>query len=256
MKVLGLVPARGGSKQLPGKNLALLGGRPLLVWTLECARQASRLSRIVVSTDSPEIAEVAVRGGVEVPFSRPAEYADDTTGDLPVIRHALESLAQLGDSGYTFIAYLRPTTPFRTPADIDGSIELLEANSHLTGLKSVTRVSGVDHPYWMFKEDDGSISPFVHGVDLNQYPRRQLLPPCYRLNGVIDVLRVSSVLSGSPCPFGARLAFFEIPVERAVDIDDARDLRWAEFLLSESSCSTTSANSDPESPRSGVTRQD
>jgi len=213
---LGLIPARGGSKSVPRKNVRELAGKPLIAWTVEAAL-ASALDRVVVSTDDEEIAEVARAAGAEVPFLRPVELARDDTTDLPVYRHALAALG----SEPVAVAWLRPTAPLRAVADIDAAVELLLE----TGADAVRSVCRAEHsPYWMGRLDDGRFVPLLDAIP----DRRQLLPDVYRLNGAVDVARCSSVRD---VLFGGDVRAYVMPLERSADIDSELDLAVAELLL-------------------------
>lgn len=217
MRVLGLIPARGGSKSVPRKNVRELAGKPVLVWTAEVALACPALDRVVVSTDDAEIAEVARACGLEVPFMRPAELAGDETPDLPVYLHALAAL----DEGFDAVAWLRPTAPLRTVTDIEAAIRVLAE----TGADAVRSVCVAEHsPYWMVRSDDGKLVPLLDEVPV----RRQLLRPVYRLNGAIDVARCASVRNEL---FGGEVRPYVMPAERSVDLDTELDFVLAEALL-------------------------
>lgn len=219
-KALALIPARGGSKGVPRKNIQILLGKPLIAWTIETALQASSVGRVVVSTDDAEIAEVAKTFGAEVPFMRPAALAQDDTPDFPVLAHALENIAA------EVIVWLRPTAPLRTVADIDQAIATLAE----TGADSVRSVStSKAHPYWMKTLDGDILRPFVPDRDERSYPRRQTLPPAYVLNGVVDVTTAKTAKGGTM--WGEKIAAYVMPADRAVDIDTETDFTIAESLL-------------------------
>lgn len=228
MRILGLVPARGGSRGFPGKNLALLDGKPLIAHAIESALRAPSITDLVVSTDSPEIAAVAAAFGALVPFLRPSELAGDEVPDGPVLRHALEKMLTGAGLSYDAIALLRPTTPLRTPEDIEGAIA-----AHRTCGLPVRSVSVVSqHPYWMKTiGSDGLLRPLIPGNDETTHPRRQLLPPVYYLNGVIDVVKADIGSLASNSMFGIPVFPFVIPQERAVDIDTPDDLASAQAYL-------------------------
>jgi CMP-N,N'-diacetyllegionaminic acid synthase len=217
VRVLGLIPARGGSKGVPRKNVRELAGKPVLAWTVETARASKSLARVVVSTDDEEIAAVARACGAEVPFVRPAELAGDETTDLPVYRHALEVL----DDGFDAVAWLRPTAPLRTADDVDAAVARLEE----TGADCVRSVCPAEHnPYWMSTIEDGRLVPLLGEVP----PRRQLLPEVVRLNGAVDVVRCTSV--GDEL-FGGDVRAYVMPAERSVDLDTELDFLLAEAIL-------------------------
>jgi CMP-N,N'-diacetyllegionaminic acid synthase len=227
VKVLALVPARGGSRGLPRKNLRMVAGRPLIAWTIDCALTAECIARVVVSTDDDEIATTAESLGAEVPFIRPAELASDEILDLPVYEHALEWLAEHQGYRPDAVAWLRPTAPLRTTADIDAAVAALE-QTDAGCVRSVCQAE--HHPYWMKRIEDERLTPFIGGADELAYPRRQLLPPVYRLNGAVDVVRCSAVAATGvlyPLP----MAPYVMPRDRSVDIDDPLDLRAAELHL-------------------------
>ncbi len=193
---LGIIPARGGSKRVPGKNARLLEDKPLLAYTIESALDADSLARVVVSTDDASIRKLALSLGAEAPFLRPAEIAEDQTPDFPVLQHALRHYRNEGIT-FDYIAHLRPTTPFRRAKTIDAAFEKL-TQGHFAVVRTVTKAEGVHHPYWSYKGGaDGKISAFVDGIRISDYYQRQLLPPAYRINGVVDVMRADVLENGS-----------------------------------------------------------
>jgi CMP-N,N'-diacetyllegionaminic acid synthase len=217
VSVLGLIPARAGSKGVARKNLRELAGKPVLAWTVEAALACQLLDRVLVSTDDDEIAAFARACGAEVPFARPAELANDDTPDLPVYRHALEAL---GDE-FDVVAWLRPTAPLRTADDIAAAVRLLDE----TGADCVRSVCEAEHsPYWMGRVEEGRLVPLLGDPP----PRRQLLPPVYRLNGAVDAVRCASV--GDEL-FGGDVRAYVMPRERSVDLDTELDFLLAEALL-------------------------
>jgi N-acylneuraminate cytidylyltransferase/CMP-N,N'-diacetyllegionaminic acid synthase len=225
VEILAIIPARGGSKGLPGKNLRHLAGRPLIAYAIDAALASSFKPRIVVSTDSEEIASAARELGAEVPFMRPAELAGDETPMFPVIRHALEWLAR--NEGYEpeLVVLLQPTSPLRTAQHIDGAIRVaLEPGSD-----SVVSLCEAEHsPYWMrVLDEDGLVKPFVESE--GEYARRQDLPPVYRLNGAILVTRPGVAKEGQL--LGPKTRAFVMSREDSVDIDDETGFLLAEALL-------------------------
>ena len=225
MKVLGVIPARGGSKGVPKKNVKLLGGKPLIAYSIEAARAAKRLTRVIVSTDDEEIAEVSRRWGADAPFLRPAELATDAAKAVPVIQHALEEMERRDDQVYDAVMMLQPTTPFRTGADIDRAIEILEK----TGADSVISVVDVEghHPARMkYLEDGRLIDPDFCEAYENQ--PRQELRPMYLRNGMIYLTRREVMRSGSFKGSDCRALIVE--THRSVNIDTPLDFELAEFL--------------------------
>jgi CMP-N,N'-diacetyllegionaminic acid synthase len=229
VKVLGIIPARGGSKSVPRKNLHTLYGRPLIYWTIGPSLRAERLDRVVVSTDDPEIAEVARQYGAEVPFLRPAAIAADDTPDLPVFQHALEALRK--QDGYVpdAIVHLRPTQPMRTANEIDAVVDLW-ATSGADCAKSVRLVA--EHPFKMYRIAGGRLEPYVNtderrrrGPDVP----RQSLEPIYLSAGVVDVIRRETIEAGST--EGSTVVPYFADPGRYVNLDSVRDFEIAEALM-------------------------
>jgi CMP-N,N'-diacetyllegionaminic acid synthase len=224
---IALVPARGGSKQVPRKNIHPLGGRPLLEWTIAIALASRHIERVLVSTDDEEIAAVARSAGAEVPFLRPSDLALDDTADLPVCAHALDWLQEHEGVVPEIVVWLRPTSPLRSVSDVDGAVDLLVA----TGADSVRTVCiSENHPYLTRRLNGDRLVPFIDGIDASTYVRRQDLPPAYRLNGAVDVVWADRVASNTLL-FEGDMRGYVMPVERSVDIDSELDFALAELLL-------------------------
>lgn len=227
MRVLGIVTARGGSKSIRNKNLALLGGRPLLTYTADAVRNAHLLTRTVLSTEDEQIAEVGRACGLDVPFMRPTELAGDEVPTLPVLQHVVREFEASGEY-YDAVLTLQPTSPLRQAVDIDGSIELMES-TNADSVVSYVEVGG-KHPARMISiEPDGRVvpAPFTH---LFEGHRRQGWPKFYLCEGSIyltrrDVLMEQNLIKGVDC------RAWIIPAERACDIDSPFDLFVAEQLL-------------------------
>jgi CMP-N,N'-diacetyllegionaminic acid synthase len=227
MKVLGVIPARGGSKGIPRKNLAQLGGRPLLEYTIDAARGSQRLSRTVLSTDDQEIAAVGKELGVEVPFVRPAHLASDSATSASVLQHALKQIEEQEGRAYDLVVLLQPSSPFRSAADIDRAVELLD-HAEATSVVSVTTLEE-PHPVKVMVMDDGVLKPFLPQY-WRETLRRQDLTPVYRLNGAIyGVTR--DVVQNECSLWGMRTLAYEMPPERSLNIDTPWDLRLAEAVL-------------------------
>lgn len=214
---LGIIPARAGSKGLPGKNLKEFAGKPLIVHTIEAAME-SRLDRVLVSTDDEAIAAVAVAAGAEVPFLRPAHLATDEATSLDVVLHVIE---QLGLTPSDAICLLQPTSPLRVAADIDSALEIAERSR-----VSVISVTEFSKPLaWAYRVEDGALIKAFDGAP----SRRQDAPLLYFPNGAIYVLSVEALRQhGTFIPPGAQSYVMES--ERSVDIDTALDFAIAEFL--------------------------
>jgi CMP-N-acetylneuraminic acid synthetase len=229
MRVLGVIPARGGSKGVPRKNVRLLGGRPLLQWTADAALAAERLARVVLSTDDLEIAEIGRACGIDVPFLRPAELARDDTPTLPVVQDVLRRLEEGGER-YDAVCLLQPTSPFRSADDIDACIELLESSA-ADSVISVLRVPAEYNPHWVyFRDGDGALQ--LSTGEPQPIPRRQALPPAYHRDGTVYVTRRDAVLEEGSL-YGARTVGYEMDPRRSVNIDTEADWDRAERMLEE-----------------------
>jgi len=230
MRVLGIITARGGSKGILRKNIHLLAGKPLLQYTAEAALGTKRLTRVILSTDDEEIAEVGRKCGLEVPFLRPPELARDDTPTLPVLQHAVGALEKTG-SWIDAVCLLQPTAPFRRPEDIDGCIVLLTE----TGADSVVTVLPVPpehNPHWVYFRDDQGFLRLSTGEDA-PIPRRQLLPPAFHREGSVYVTR-RDVLMERNSLYGSKVAAFLIEPSRSVNLDTMEDWKKAERLLTSS----------------------
>lgn len=228
MSVLALVPARGGSRGIVGKNLTIVGDRPLVVWSVIAALAATAVDRVIVSTDDAEIAEVAAAAGAEVPFERPAELAGDLVTDLPVFQHAVGWLAEVEDYRPDLVVHLRPTSPARAPGLVDAAVDVLRRRPTATSVRSVSPAPLT--PWKMYDIDtDGWLRPLL-GTPADEAFNlpRQALPPAWVHDGVVDVIRTATILGGSMS--GASILAFETPGE-GVDIDNPADLVAAEAAL-------------------------
>ena len=184
-KVLGLIPARAGSKGIPRKNIAPVASHPLIAWSIMAAKQSKKLDRVIVSTDSKEIADVARKYDAEVPFLRPKEFARDESSSEEAAIHALGWLDENEEYIPDYLLYLQPTSPLRTAEDIDNSIQLAK-DKNADAVLSVMPVNR--HPYFMKTVDfEGRLRHFTK--QQKPVPRRQELPPLYTLNGAIFLVR-------------------------------------------------------------------
>ncbi|MDD4966485.1 acylneuraminate cytidylyltransferase family protein [Halothiobacillus sp.] len=219
--MLALIPARGGSKGLPGKNIRPLKGRPLIGWSIEAARASRYVSRIVVSSDDEEILAVARDQGAETPFRRPASLAGDATPGMDVVLHALDQLA-----GFEWVVLLQPTSPLRLAADIDAAIEqCLKTNAPAC----VSVCEAPASPWWMFEV--GAECRMRSFLPAEQRPvRRQDLPDLYALNGAVYVAK-TEWLRMSLSFLTEETVAYVMPPARSVDIDTLFDFQLAECLL-------------------------
>lgn len=227
MRVLGLVPARGGSKGIPGKNIKILGGKPLLAYTAEAAHNASSLTKVVLSTEDSRIAEVGKTLGLAVPFLRPESLATDKSPTLPVICHALDWLAQRGEH-FDAVCLLQPTNPFRTSAEIETGVALLKQQAADTVL-SIRSVPKEFHPAWVYLASNDGHLHLANG-DAQPLPRRQDLPPAYHRDGSIYITR-TQVIRETHSLYGKKTCGFE-PTSPYLNLDTLEDWRRAEAMLS------------------------
>jgi len=228
MRILGLVPARGGSKGIPGKNIKLLGGKPLLAYTAEAALASHALTRVVLSTEDPAIAEVGKKCGLEVPFLRPQQLAEDSSPTLPVIQHALEWFAANGED-FEALCLLQPTNPFRSTEDIEKAISLL-VEGHADTVLAMRQVPKEYHPGWVYLADESGDLRLANG-DAQPTSRRQDLPPAYHRDGSIYLTR-TSVIQARQSLYGERIRGFE-PQTPYVNLDTPEDWARAEAILAE-----------------------
>lgn len=220
-KVLGIIPARGGSRGLPRKNVLPLAGKPLIAWTIEAGHASKYIDRLVLSTDDREIADVGRTWGVEVPFMRPPELARDDTPTMDVIRHALQMLP-----GYDLIVVLQPTSPLRLAEDIDGCLERMIRR----GAKTCVSVTESEHvPEWMFHLDEsGGMHPIV--TYAGKVQRRQDSRKAYVLNGAVYAGVRGAFWNQDNLIDGDTLAY-PMPKQRSFDVDGVLEFKICEWLI-------------------------
>ena len=219
-RVLAVIPARGGSKGVPGKNIRKVGGKPLIAWTIEAAHAARQVDRTIVSSDDAAIIEAARAHGADVPYVREARLADDKTPTMEVVLDALERCP-----GYAWVVLLQPTSPLRTGGDIDRAIETcIQRKAPSCVSVSLARES----PYWMYNlGEDGRLNPLL----AQRMPtRRQELPAVYALNGAIYVARADWLARGRKF-VGEETVAYEMPHERSLDIDTESDFVQLHSIL-------------------------
>jgi len=223
--ILAVIPARGGSKDLPNKNLKRLGGLPLVAHTILAAKQAATLDRIILSTDSPEIAKVGKRYGVEVPFLRPAGLATDDAPMTPVLAHAVSWAEKDHGKPVDVVVSLQPTSPLRRPQHIDDGIHLL----FKSGAESVVGLCQARHnPYWMWVIRDGEVMRlFSEGWN---FQRRQDLPVVYRVNGAFYANQRHVIMEYGRI-LGKTIRGLIMTEEDSIDIDSSLDFTLAQTLL-------------------------
>lgn len=225
-RTLCLIPAKGGSTRLARKNVISLGGRPLLGWAIDAARESGLMDRIVVSTEDEAIAGVARQLGADTPFMRPLHLARDPAGVVDVALHALSTLREQGDD-YQTLVILLPTCPFRNAEDIRNAVQLFRAQNG----QFLMSVSRYEHTPFaaMGLGDDQILRPYFP-----EYigKKSQEMPVALRANGAIHVLAVSA-FERARSYYAQPLIGYEMPWERSIDIDTAHDLKLAESLLQE-----------------------
>jgi len=221
-KILAVITARGGSKSLPGKNIADAGGKPLIAWTIEAAHGSELIDRTVLSSDDDEIIAVARDAGCDVPFVRPDEMAGDASPVEEALIHALDEL----DEAYDYIVLLQPTSPMRIAEDIDGAI----GKCHSSGaLACVAGCQSAKSPYLAFRLDEGDrLSPLMESEFITR--RRQDLPATYVSNGAVFVAQVTWFREHRAF-YGSDTVLYTMPPERSMDVDTALDLSVVRALL-------------------------
>jgi CMP-N,N'-diacetyllegionaminic acid synthase len=226
-ETLALVVARGGSKGVPRKNIAPVGGKPLIAWTIAAALGSGFIDRLILSTDDQEIADVALSHGCEVPFLRPSELARDESSGFDVCEHALRWIEANGGGLPDYLLVLQPTSPLRTTADIDDAMRLIIAR-RAPALIGVC--AAAPHPYIARRMlADGTLVDFH---DFGEAPvRRQDYPPACCINGAIYIVTPETLLNLRTFQPPGTLAFM-MPPERSLDIDTSWDLRVADLILS------------------------
>ncbi|RKF02812.1 CMP-N-acetylneuraminic acid synthetase [Tenacibaculum lutimaris] len=216
MKIISIIPARGGSKGLPGKNIIDLAGKPLIAWTIEASLKSKYITKTVVSSEDDNILDIAKKNGSEI-LKRPKELALDTTPSEPVIEHVLNSIEDINK--YNYLLLLQPTSPLRDAADIDSAIEKLKEKAATALISTKT----IDNK--ILKAFKNNKKGYLEGVSNNDYPfmRRQDLPIVYMPNGAIYIVKVEDFLKSKQL-FTDKTISFEMSVEKSLDIDTMEDL--------------------------------
>jgi CMP-N,N'-diacetyllegionaminic acid synthase len=228
VKVLGIIPARRGSKRLAGKNMRPLGGKPLAAWTIEAARGAGRINRLVVYSDDPSVLELAAHYDPKLPLPRPADLAADESPAIDYVRHALQSLESHGEGPFDAVAILQPSSPLTLAADIDGTIELLETSGADSAV-SVVRLDHAIHPLKLKVLAGDRLLPYLE-EERGRMAAHEL-PDVYVRNCSVYVTRRATIdrsqVIGDDC------RGYVMPRERSLDINEEFDLLFAEFLVSQ-----------------------
>lgn len=223
-RVLAVIPARGGSKRLPKKNVLPLNGKPLIAWTIDAALEALSVDRVLVTTDCAEIAEVAMRHGAEVPFLRPAHLADDTSSTNDVLMHLVNNLA---DDDFDIVLVLQPTSPLRTSQDIDEALQRFGTDE----VDGVVTVCECEHsPMWSNTlPADQNLGDFIRSEIKDK--RSQDLPQYYRLNGALYAFAKDAFIKAGGIHYSEKVFAHSMPIARSIDIDHQLDFELAEFMM-------------------------
>ena len=227
MRVLGLIPARGGSKGIPRKNIRKLNGKPLLIYTAEAALASKLLDRVVLSTEDEEVAAVGRSCGIEVPFLRPFELAQDTSPTLPVVQHAIEYFSEMGDV-YDAVCILQPVTPLRSSQVIDACISMM-SDSGADTVITISKVPVQYNPHFVyFKNEAGALDYAMGGR--TKPVRRQDVADSYVREGSVYLTTVDTIKNLNSL-FGEKVLGLEISPEDSVNIDSQDDWDRAEIIL-------------------------
>lgn len=226
--ILALIPARGGSKGIPRKNIRSFAGYPLIAWSIAAAKQSGLVTRIIVSTDDEEIAAVAREWGAETPFLRPAELAQDRTTDLPVFEHALKWLEEIEGYHPEIVVQLRPTSPFRPKGMVDDAIRILQSHADADCARGVVPAAQNPFKMWRFNGEDKPLGQLleVPGIPEPYNAPRQILPPVYWQTGHIDAIRTTTITNKKSLT-GDVIYPLVIDPKYTVDIDTLAD--WAKY---------------------------
>jgi N-acylneuraminate cytidylyltransferase len=230
--ILAIIPARGGSKGIPRKNIRDFSGYPLIAWSIAAAKQSASVTRTIVSTDDEQIASVARAWGAETPFLRPAEFAQDKTTDLPVFQHALQWLAENENYHPDVVIQLRPTSPIRPRDCVDSAIRILLDHPDADSVRGVVSAGQNPHKMWRLVDENHPMKNLldVEGIDEPYNAPRQILPPVYWQTGHIDAIRTATILNGSMS--GRNVYPLVIDPKYTVDLDSLNDWIKAEWLVS------------------------
>jgi len=229
LRILGLIPARGGSKGVPGKNIKLLAGKPLIAYTVEQVNASMQIDRLILSTDDEAIAKIAREIGLEVPFMRPDELANDSAGSLAVVQHALDFVEAKGER-YDAVCILQVTSPYRPEGVIDDAITLFMKEKP-DALVSVRKVPDEFNPHWTFEIEKNNRLKISTGEE-KIIPRRQELPPAYHRDGAIYITSTDTIKNKGSL-LGDDIIAFPIDSPKLINIDTMDDWNEAEaFYLS------------------------
>jgi YrbI family 3-deoxy-D-manno-octulosonate 8-phosphate phosphatase len=227
-EILAIVPARGGSKGIPRKNIRNFASWPLIAWSIAAGRQAQAVTRVLVSTDDEEIAAVARQYGAQTPFLRPPEFAQDNSTDLPTFVHALKWLAEQEGYQPEVVVQLRPTSPLRSPDMVDSAVKVLLNHGDADCVRGVVPAGQNPHKMWCIDQENAPMTPLlkVEGIAEPYNAPRQILPQIYWQTGHIDVIRVDTILKKGSMT-GDKIYPLIIDPRYTVDIDNVND--WVKY---------------------------
>ncbi|MDR4503639.1 MAG: acylneuraminate cytidylyltransferase family protein [Candidatus Scalindua sp.] len=231
MEILALIPARGGSKRVEDKNICLLGGKPLIAYTVEAALASKLISRVVVSTDSRQVAGISKEYGAETPFLRPESISQDDSTEMEFFEHALGWFMKYEGYEPDLIVQLYPTSPFRKAETIDKAVKEIQLYPEADSLRSITLCT--EHPYKMWVIENSRLKPFVKSEDCNMHTRSyHLLPRVYIQNASIYITKPSTI-KNKGTPIGDIVIPFPMDERESIDINTPLDLQFAEMVLKE-----------------------
>ncbi len=227
-KIVAIIPARGGSKGVPGKNIKLLACYPLIAYSIIACKLSRQIARVIISTDSTEIADISKNYGAEVPFLRPPEISQDHSTDFEFVLHALDWFKNYENEEPDYLVHIRPTTPLREPTNIDSAINEILADTSSTGLRSVHEIP--ESPYKMFGIKDRYLTGLYPDDPRPEYYNlpRQNFPPVYKPNGYVDIIKRETVRNGSSL-YGSKMLAFITPT--AVEVDSPEEFQYLEFEI-------------------------
>ncbi len=229
MNILCVITARGGSKGIPGKNIKMLGDKPLIAYSVIAASRSKLITHTIVSTDDPEIAAVAQKYGAEVPFIRPKELAQDATPHLPVMQHAIEFMEKKLGIIFDYAVIFQPTSPFKLTEDIDETLKVL-IDSKADSAVSLVKADSHEHPIKMKKLEGAKVIPYC--IPEPEGVGRQGLSPAYRRSSAVYAMRRDLLMKDGRL-FGESIVGHIVPEDRSIDIDTPLDWIKAEYMLSE-----------------------
>jgi CMP-N-acetylneuraminic acid synthetase len=227
--IVAIIPARGGSKSIPRKNIKFLNGIPLLAYSIAAAERSKLVDRIIVSTDDEVIADLAREWGAEVPFLRPKELAEDATTDFPVMEHAVRWLEFNEDYRADIVVQLRPTSPLRPPGLVDEAVQQLLQNPNADSVRAITPTG--ENPFKMWEIEEGIMQPLIHTSLHEAYNMpRQALPATYWQTGHVEAIRFNTIVKKQSLT-GDLILPCIVPHEYAVDLDNLQQWAFAAYLL-------------------------